>query len=67
MVFYPYISKVGLAGWKNPQMIWNFLQRDCLGTRMINEFLPQFFLPRFARFFRRFFGLKGKIRRPFHF
>ena len=30
---YTYIPKVELAGWKNPQMIWNFLQRDCLGTR----------------------------------
>ena len=26
-----YILKVGLAGWKNPQMIWNFPQRYCLG------------------------------------
>ena len=30
-----YILKVGLAGYKNPQMILNFPQRDCLRTRKL--------------------------------
>ena len=32
-----YIPKVGYAGYKNPQMILNFPQRDCLRTRKVSK------------------------------
>ena len=32
-----YILKVGYAGYKNPQMILNFPQRDCLRTRKLSR------------------------------
>ena len=32
-----YILKVGLAGWKNPQMILNFPQKDCLRMRKVSR------------------------------
>ena len=31
------ILNSGLAGWTNPQMIWNFPQRDCLGTGKLSS------------------------------
>ena len=33
----PNILKVGSAGWKNPQISWNFLHRDCLATHKLSS------------------------------
>ena len=34
---YAYILKVGFAGYKNPQMILNFPQKDCLRMRKVSR------------------------------